>query len=228
MISKPLSRLRSFYSTYLPLGDFLGEMFYAVWMVVVSLGILGGTGFEGGAITYVIIIAFTVNTVWGLMDGLTVMHSNIIERVSDEKIIYDLQTRGDIEARKLGTDALSEGITSVLNPADREKVLDMIASSAAIEDDPAEKPHHPRREDWNYALGILSIDVLLVIPLVAPFLIFPEPFQALFFSRLVATAIFAALGAFYAKHLNRRRWLAALFLGTLCSSLFIMVFLAGW
>lgn len=228
MISRPLSRMRSFYSTYLPLGDFLGEMFYAVWMVVVSLGILGGTGFDGGAIAYVIIIAFTVNIVWGSIDGLTVMHSNIIERVRDEKIIYGLQTGGDVEARKLGADALSEGITSTLNPSDREKVLDMIASSKTIEEDPAAMPHYPRREDWNYALGILSIDVLLVIPLVAPFVIFPEPHQALYLSRAIATAIFAVLGAFYAKHLNRRRWLAALFLGTLCSSLFIMVFLAGW
>jgi hypothetical protein len=222
------SRMRTFYATYLPIGDYLGEMFYAVWMVVVSLGILGGTGFEGGAIAYVVLIAFMVNIGWGLIDGLTVMHTNIIERARSEKIIFNLQTVGDPRSRKAGADALSEGITSTLSSEDQEKVLDMIAATPPPQEDPATKPYRPKREDWDYAIGILSIDFLLVIPLVAPFLIFSEPTQALYLSRIMATVIFAVIGASYARQLNRRRWLAALFLGTICASLFTLVFLAGW
>lgn len=228
MAQRLLPMIRTFYRTYLPIGDYLGEMFYAVWMVVVSLGILGGTGFEGGAIAYVILIAFMVNTGWGLIDGLTVMHTNIIERARSEKAIYDLQTKGDAESRKAGAEALSEGITSSLSPSELEKVLDMIALSEPSGEDPRYKRYRPHREDWDYALGILGIDVLLVVPLVAPFLIFPDPLQALYASRLIATVIFATIGAFYAKYLNRRRWLAALFLGTLCFSLFTLTFLGGW
>jgi VIT1/CCC1 family predicted Fe2+/Mn2+ transporter len=156
------------------------------------------------------------------------MHTNIIERARSEKAIYDLQTKGDAESRKAGAEALSEGITSSLSPSELEKVLDMIASSEPSGEDPRYKRYRPHREDWDYALGILGIDVLLVVPLVAPFLIFPDPLQALYASRLIATVIFATIGAFYAKYLNRRRWLAALFLGTLCFSLFTLTFLGGW
>ena len=228
MARRPLSRLSTYYATNLPVGDFLGEVFYAIWMVVVSLGILGGTGFEGGAIAYVVLIAFMVNITWGLIDGLTVMYSGIMERARSERIIHALQSKGDAGSRREGSVALSEGITSVLGPADQQRVLDMIASAAPIDGDPATKPYRPRREDLRYALGILSIDVLLVIPLVAPFAIMSDPSQALYLSRLVATVMFAILGAYYAKHLNRRRWLAALFLGTLCFSLFNLAYLAGW
>jgi hypothetical protein len=223
-----LFRLRTFYAKNLPTGDFLGEAFYAIWMVVVSLGILRGTGFEGGAIAYVIIIAFLVNITWGLIDGLTVMYSNIIEKARYEKLIYDLQTKSDAGSREAGDAALTEGITFILSPADREKVLDMIASADHIDGDPSSKPYRPVRSDIYYALGILSIDVLLVVPLVAPFLIMSDPSEAQYLSRLIATAIFAALGAHYAKHLNRRRWLAALFLATICFGVFNLAFLLGW
>jgi hypothetical protein len=225
---RPLSRIRTFYATNLPIGDFLGEVFYAVWMVVVSLGILGGTGFEGGVIIFVILIAFMVNITWGIIDGFTVMYSGIIERARNDKIIHALQSKRDAESFREGNEALSEGITSVLGPDERRKVLDIIASSTPIEGDPYTRPYRPLREDLRYALGILSIDASLVIPLVVPFLIFSDPSQALYFSRLVATVIFVIVGINYAKHLNRRRWLAALFLGTLCFTLFNLAYLAGW
>jgi len=95
MTEPTFSRVREFYTKYLPLGDRLGEMFYAVWMVVVSLGILGGTGFEGGAIAYVVLIAFMVNITWGLIDGITVMYSGVIERRRIDGVIHDLQTAND-------------------------------------------------------------------------------------------------------------------------------------
>lgn len=228
MARRPRFRLRTFYAENLPFGDFLGEAFYAVWMVVVSLGILGGTGYEGGAIAYVIFIALAVNITWGLIDGLTVMYTGIIERARNEKIIYGLQRKGDAQSIKEGNEALSEGITSVLSPVDREKVLDLIAAADPIDEDPTKKPYYHQKEDRRYALGILSIDTLMVIPLIAPFLLLPDPVQALYLSRLIATLIFAILGVYYAKQLNRRRWLAALFLGTLCFSIFNLAYLAGW
>ncbi len=227
MTEPAFSRVRGFYSKYLPLGDRLGEMFYAVWMVVVSLGILGGTGFEGGAIVYVVLIAFVVNITWGLIDGITVMYSGVIERRRVDGLIHDLQTKNDAGSRKAGASALEDGITSILDLADRERVLDMIACSKGGRD-PQETRYRPGRDDWYYALGILVIDVVLVVPLIAPFFIFQEPATALQASRFIATAIFAGLGAAYARELNRNRWIAALFLGTLCLSLFSLVYMVGW
>jgi hypothetical protein len=227
MTEPTFSRVREFYTKYLPLGDRLGEMFYAVWMVVVSLGILGGTGFEGGAIAYVVLIAFMVNITWGLIDGITVMYSGVIERRRIDGVIHDLQTANDESSRKAGAIALGDGITSILDPTDRERVLDMIVASKRGED-PQKTRYRPGREDWYYALGILVIDIVLVVPLIAPFFMFQEPATALQASRFIATVIFAGLGAAYARELNRNRWIAALFLGTLCLSLFSLVYMAGW
>ena len=116
----------------------------------------------------------------------------------------------------------------MLDSSDREKVLDMIASARPIEGDPCSKRYVPNRIDRRYAMGILGVYVLLVLPLVAPFLIFQDQHLALYVSRLIATTFFAILGAAYAGQLNRRRWVASLFLATLCFSLFNLVFLFGW
>lgn len=227
MIEPIFPRVREFYNTYLPHGDRLGEIFYAVWMVVISLGILGGTGFEGGAITYVVLIAFLVNITWGLIDGITVMYSGVIERRKTDGLIHDLQTNNDGSSRRAGASALEDGITSILDPADRERVLDMIVASRRGKD-PQKIRYYAEREDWYYALGILIIDLLVVVPLIAPFLMIQDPETALWASRLIASTIFAILGAAYARELNRNRWIAGLFLGTLGLSLSILAFMAGW
>jgi hypothetical protein len=222
-----LPRIQSFYREYLPLGDRLGEMFYAIWMVVVSLGILGSTELDKGSVLYVVLIAFSVNIVWGLIDGVTVMHTYILERAKNDRIVFDLRTKNDQNARSAARGSLDDSVTVALDEAAREKVLDLIAAGDPGED-PSRKRYYPDREDWKYAWGIIAIDTFLVIPVVAPLLFWNNTGQAIFASRLVATVIFALLGAAYANELHRRRWLAALFLGTICFSLFSIAFLAGW
>lgn len=222
-----IPRVQSFYREYLPLGDRLGEMFYAVWMVVVSLGVLGSTELTRGAIVYVVLIAFSVNIAWGLIDGITVMHSYMLDRARNERMVFDLRTKNDEASRKAARGSLDESVTVALDDVARERVLDLIAAGDPGED-PSLKRYYPRAEDWKYAWGILAIDTFLVLPIVFPLLFWSNTGQAIFASRLVATAIFAMLGAAYAKELNRRRWVAALFLGTVCFSLFTIAFLAGW
>jgi len=94
--------------------------------------------------------------------------------------------------------------------------------------DPRRNPYRPEREDWLYALGIFGIDVVMVVPVLAPIVLFPEDATGVYISRLIATAIFAAIGAAYAKNLHRPRWPAALALGVLGFALFTAAFAAGW
>lgn len=78
-----LSRIRNFYDNYLGVGDRLGEAFYGVWMAVVSIGLLNSVGeITPDHVVSVIGVAFAVNFVWGLIDGVTVMLTNIIQRAS--------------------------------------------------------------------------------------------------------------------------------------------------
>jgi hypothetical protein len=227
MVTRVVPRVRAFYAKYLPVGDRLGEMFYAVWMAVISLGVLGSTELDAGAIVYAILLAFGVNMTWGLIDGISVMHTNIIDRARTEQLIYDLRSRNDQPSREAALSSLDDSVTSGLDDAGREKVLDLVAAGAAGAD-PKKKKYYPGREDWYYALGIFAIDTVLVIPIAAPLFIWSEPADAIYASRLVATVLFAILGAAYARNLHRRRWLAALFLGTLCFNIFSLAFLAGW
>lgn len=216
-------RIRTFYAEYLPVGDRLGEMFYAVWMVIVSLGILDTLDPNENAVFYVIIIALGVNMTWGLIDGITVMHTNVMEKAKREEIVYNIRKIKDDDSKKAAMDALDDSITTVLNDDDRRKILEMISVGDPGED-PAKKRYYPTREDWNYAIGIFAIDTALVFPLVSPLIILHNPYQALYFSRLISTVIFMAIGAAYAGNLHRRKWVAALFLGTLCFSLFSLNF----
>ena len=96
MVERLVPRIRAFYGKYLPIGDRLGEMFYAVWMAVISLGILGTTEVDLGLIAYAVLLAFSVNMTWGLIDGLSVMHTNVIDRARNDKLVYDLMI-GDKE-----------------------------------------------------------------------------------------------------------------------------------
>ncbi len=114
-----------------------------------------------------------------------------------------------------------------MNNGIKANVIDALSSGHPGEN-PYKRRYYPTREDWYYALGIVSIDVLLVIPLIAPLVLLGGSPMAIYLSRLIATVIFAVLGAAYAKNLNRRRWLAALFLGTLGFSIFTLSYELGW
>ncbi|HUL40105.1 MAG TPA: hypothetical protein VLU38_07435 [Methanomassiliicoccales archaeon] len=220
-------KVREFYAKYLPVGDRLGETFYAVWMVVISLGILGATGLEEKSIAYVIFVAFAVNMTWGVIDGISVMQSKVIERAKTDQTVYDLRTRNDQSAREAASASLNGSVAASLGEGDMRKVIDLIAAGKPG-DDPSKKPYFAKKEDWFYAIGIFFIDTLIVVPIVAPLLVFDDPVKALYTSQLIATVFFAALGVAYAKNLHRRKWLAALWLGTLCFSLFTFAYFWGW
>ena len=222
------AKLRHFYGTYCAIGDRLGEAFYAVWMVVVSTGLLN----SGGQITrdhllYVVVVALVVNVGWGIIDGITVMYGNIIERVQRDRIVHDLRTGGGGKATARAQADLDDTIITAMPESERRKIVAVLAQGAPGPD-PYNTPYHPVREDWLYALGIFGIDVLMVVPVLAPIVVFPDTATGVYISRLVATVIFAVIGAAYARNLNHRRWPAALGLGILGFALFTAAFAAGW
>lgn len=227
MTEGPRGGIREFYHEYLPISDCIAEMFYAAWMAVIVLGILNVTEHQEELIPVAIALAFGVNITWGLIDGLTVMLSKAIDRAKSEKIIYDLRTKNDRLTRQAAHGALEGTIASVLSEEEKDRIIEGIASGAPGSD-PHRKRYSPQRADWYYALGILGIDVFLVIPIIAPLLIISRIPFAIYASRLIATITFAILGAVYAKNLNRNRWLAALFLGTLGFCVFSLAYFFAW
>jgi hypothetical protein len=223
-----LDKIRNFYGSYCAIGDRLGEAFYAVWMVVVSIGLLN----SGGQITpehilYVVAVALTVNFGWGVIDGVTVMLGNIIDRVQRDRVVHDLRRGAGDKATAKALADLDDTILTVLPEADRRRIVAAVADGPPGPD-PRRIPYWPGREDWLSAVGIIGIDVFVAVPVVAPIILIHDVPTAVYISRLIATAIFAALGAAYARNLNHRRWPAAVALGVLGFALFTSAYEAGW
>ncbi|MCW5696808.1 MAG: hypothetical protein KIS96_08755 [Bauldia sp.] len=222
-----LARIRRFYSDHISIGDRLGEAVYAVWMAVVSIGLINSeTEITADLVGEVIAIAFAVNIVWGVIDGVTVMLTNIIDRRRREQIVHDLRA-GVKNARKRAMEALDETIAGVLSGAAKANIVAAIAAGPAGPD-PGRSPARPTRADWLYALGIVLIDTALVVPLVLPLMLIDDIDTAIYVSRMIAVTIFAALGAAYARNLNRRPAIAALLLGGFGYAFFTAVYEAGW
>lgn len=198
-----------------------------MWMVVVSLGILGSTGLEEESIAYVIFVAFAVNMTWGAIDGISVMMTKVIDRAKIEKVVYELRTKNDGPSRDAAFKALDETVVASLSDEDRRRVIEMVAAGDSGRN-PALKPYYADREEWYYAIGIFFIDTTMVIPLVIPLLLIDDPVVAIYTSQLIATTLFALLGVAYAWNLHRSKVVAALWLGTMCFSVFTMVFIYGW
>ena len=118
-------------------------------------------------------------------------------------------------------------IVSPLDQAEKESIIAALSKGRQGQD-PKTISYRTSKEDWYVALGILVIDVLLVVPVVVPLIVFSDMAVAVYVSRLVAVLIFALLGAAYARHLHRSPWPAALLLGGLGFGVFTLAFEAGW
>ena len=186
-------------------GDRIGEAFCAIWMVVVSLGVLNSAmTITPDLLVTVIVTCFVVNLVWGIIDGGTVMVGNVIERADRDRLLADLRAAsGQGEARQRARDALADTIAVGLGADETERLIDQIAAADADAGPPLTRHYGPEPGDWGYGLGIVAIDVLLVIPLVAPLILIHDAGRSIYVSRLIATLMFAALGSAYARSLNR-------------------------
>jgi VIT1/CCC1 family predicted Fe2+/Mn2+ transporter len=220
------AKLYGFIAERVALGDRLGEAFYAVWMVVVSIGLLNSVAhITREHVMWVVMVALSVNVTWGIIDGVTAMLTGIIARARHERLIHDLR-KGDVAARKSAEEQVEELAGGDLPAEERTRIVSMLAAGPA-------SPHAlrrfgPSRDDWLYAFSFFLIDVALAIPILFPLLIFNDLAVGIFVSRLVAVAFFAFLGARYAVHLNREPWPGAVALGLLGLVVATTAYETGW
>jgi len=208
------AKLFDFVTNRVALGDRLGEAFYAVWMVVVSIGLLNSVErITEEHVAYVVMTCFMVNFTWGIIDGVTAMYSAIIARARRDRFLYGLRARdpnvqGEVHAR------IEEVVGERLSDNQKDRIQAVLAEGAPGAN-PTLRRYRPGKDDWLYALSFFIIDVAVVVPIVAPLLLTPDVQRAVHISRIIAVVIFAMLGWQYAKSLNRNPWLAALGVGVL-------------
>ena len=142
-----LDRINRLVPDQIGAGDRLGESFYAVWMSVASIGVVNASSsITPDRIWTAVAIAFTVNLVWGTIDGVTVAHTNVIDRAERERIVSALAGGHDPDARARGRAALADTIVGGLGDDEIDRILDAIASSAPPARPAAARvPLRPRR-----------------------------------------------------------------------------------
>jgi hypothetical protein len=228
----PITR---FQSTYMSYGDRLGEWMYGFIMVAVVVGIVGGfeeillnndLGFGRWALTvYMLILTFGVNIAWGFIDGLTVIYGGLTDRADQEKAIAALKKdRNNRELRDKVLDSLGDSSATYLPDEEKEKIVDRIIDEAPE----APARYLLSREDRNTVFAIASCDILAVIPVMLPYLLFGFGTFPTMLARLIASIAIGYLVFLYAAHTGRNRWLAAGIFVVLTAVMMQITYYYGW
>lgn len=232
MASDPITR---FQSTYLSYGDRLNEWLYGFIMVAVVVGIMGGfssilldnnLGFGRGYLTLVLlVITFGVNISWGLIDGCTVIFGGLTDRADLEKVLGRLkEDQNNRVLRDRVLESLAGSPAGYLSDEEKEKIVDRIIDEAP--EVPAR--YDLDRDDRNTLIAIASCDILAVIPVILPYLIFGFGTLPLMLSRLIASIAIGYIVFLYAEHTGRRKWLAAGIFMVLTVVLMQITYHYGW
>ncbi len=210
-MNKGSNRVFRYQLRYMSYGSWLAEWMYGFIMVAVVVGMINGYShvalhlFRTEITIWLIVVTFGVNIAWGLIDGFTVIYGGLTDEADQEKIIGSLKNDKD-------------------NPEKRAKLLDMIEDKLGflsegeknrLADDVIEKgPEFKKRyklsnEDWHTLLAIASCDILAVLPVILPFIVFGFEPLAITLSRLIAATAIGWIVYKYAEHTGRRKWMAA-------------------
>jgi hypothetical protein len=222
--------LSNFLTTHLSIGDILGEAFYGVWMASVSTGLMFSftdpTSSE--AMLYMVIVAFSVNATWGLIDGWTSVFGPKVNEADDDRILRRLwRDPSDEKAREWIDDDIATGMGRNLEEPRRQKLMDTYLE--AEPQVPEEKVYRADRNDMLSLLSLVIVEVLMAGLIVFPYFLFPGEVYALMLSRAIAIGISGAIAYWFARRLNRRRpiiWVLAF--GLLMFLVMTVSWATGW
>jgi len=230
MAQDPITK---FQSTYLSYGDRLGEWMYGFIMVAAMVGIIGGyseillnSGYARVYLTEVLLIlTFGVNIAWGFIDGITVIYGGLTDKADLEKSISQLkENRNNRKLRDKILDSLGDSSVDYLPDEEKERIVDRIINEAPD----APKMYRLNRNDRNTLIAIASCDILAVIPVVLPYVIFGFGLLPLMLSRLIAATAIGYIVFLYAEHTGRRKWLAAGIFALLTIVAMQITYYYGW
>ncbi len=216
-------------------GDVLNEWFYGFIMVAVVCGIVGGFsrlvlygdfGFGRVFLTVLLLVlTFGVNISWGIIDGSTAIYGGLTDRADLEQALNGLKKdRTNRKLRDRVLDSLGDSSAAYLADEEKEKIVDRLIDEA---------PEFPvkyrlSRDDRNTLIAIASCDILAVIPVISPYLIFGFGNIPTLLSRLIAAIAVGYIIFLYAEHTGRRKWLAAGVFAILTVLLMQVTYFYGW
>ena len=221
------SPLVTFIREHLSTGSILAEAFYGIWMVVVVTGTIRAVEQPGESTVRVMLgAALGVNIAWGVIDGITVMWANLVDRTKERELVNALRaTKGDAALRKKLGRSLGGTVAGSLSDEERERVLDMLEAGEPREVTRA----RPDREDYEAAIATALIDFILIFPVTLPYILFMHDLTlAIRSSQFIALFLFAGLGYAYARNAKWNRLVTPIVFALMMLIVIVASFELGW
>ena len=219
--------LVTFIREHLSTGTILAEAFYGIWMVVVVTGTIRAAEQPGETTVRVMLVAaLSVNIGWGVIDGITGMWANLVDRTKELELVNSLRAKkGDAGLRKKLGRALGSAVAGSLGEEERERVVDMLEAGEPREVARAK----PDREDYEAAIATALIDFVLIFPVTLPYILFMNDLTlAIRSSQFVALFLFAGLGYAYARNAKWNRLVTSVVFALAMLIVIVVTFELGW
>jgi hypothetical protein len=225
-VNNPITNFQRRYMSY---GDWLSEWFYGFLMVAVMTGMVSGFASlslnRTESTIVLLILTFTVNITWGIIDGATSIYGGLTDKADQEKLIEDLKKdSNDRKKRDELLELLDSSVATYLSDGEKEKILDEIIQAGPE----AKRRYHFIKEDRNRMIATASCDILAVIPVILPFLLLGFTALALLSSRLIAATAIGYIVFSYAKHTGRRKWAIAAIFVVFTLVMMSFTYFIGW
>lgn len=210
----------------LTLGNRLSECFYGVMMVVMITGLINnGLPPSVTTLRLMLAMALIVNISWGIIDGVTSMYGGLVNRADYLRIANAFREDPENPGKR-GRVAISLQGTIVENMSaeDQSKVIDMIGAG-----EPEHGKGYPASwADWNVAIAITLIDIILVFPVVLPYFLIGNVRWAVFVSHAIAILLMAGIAMIWAGYLRLNRRKAGIIIGVLSFFAVYSAYSLGW
>ncbi|MCU0860769.1 MAG: hypothetical protein MUE65_00425 [Methanomassiliicoccales archaeon] len=223
--------ITSFQRRYMSYGSWLAEWLYGFIMVAVVTGMINGYSrialdlFRWEITLWLIVVTFGVNIAWGLIDGFTVIYGDLTDEADHERLLDGLRKdRKDPMLRGRLSTLMDGTMASNLSEEKKARLAEDIIDAGP----PVKKRYKLDKEDGKTLLAIASCDILAVIPVILPFILFGFTSLALVTSRLIAATAVGWIVYKYAAHTGRRKWLAASVFFVLTLIMMAVTWYYGW
>ena len=227
VFGNPLSR---FLTRHLTIGDILSEAFYGVW---IGIGIDGHRLRSHRPNQYLRSVLDGHHSPLGkhrLGDRSTVglrFGPKVNDATSDRALRRFWADPNDQKAKEWVQDEISTGLGRNLDEGRVQRVCDIYVEKEPQV--PVGFQHRMDREDAMVIVSLVTIEALMALLIVFPYLVFPGETYGPMISRTIAITISGAIAYWFARRLNRPHpWVWVLFFVVLIFAVVTFSWVTGW
>lgn len=210
------------FSKYLSYVDRIGEVAFAVLMVIIINGYVALSDLNTG-FTYIVVVNLGACLSWGIIDGLIYAISSSIERNNLRNKLIQLKTsaKGENTLQKVKNN-LNDTFLATFDDRGKEAIAKEII--AHVPNALLSKNQVITKEEVMGWLSIIGIYVVVGVLLALPFFMLPNKILAWLVSNSLGVAWVTWYGVQLAKAAGKNRWL----LGAVMAAVSILFLVASY